>query len=173
MTNFTGTRRATSVTLTFLVTVCVSACGSSAPTLSNTRVERAIVESILREHGLHTTVACPSTIPRKAGHVFTCMAELDVGTYPVKVTETNGTGHVRYESQQPLVVLNIANVQSAIATSIARQRRLSATVTCPAEVLQQAGIVFTCTSILKGKSKRYPFTVTEVDGKGHVRYVGE
>jgi hypothetical protein len=68
-----------------------------------------------------------------------------------------------------LVVLNIAKVESAIRASIASERHLRSTVTCPAEVLQQAGLVFTCEATIN--RKRYPFTVSEVDGKGHVRYV--
>jgi hypothetical protein len=37
-------------------------------------------------------------------------------------------------------------------------------------VIQKAGIVFTCTATVAGRS--YPFAVTEVDDHGHVRYVG-
>lgn len=153
-----------------LATVCVSACGSSAPTLNMVRVEHAVAKSILKEHGLYTTVTCPSKVPQRAGRAFTCQAHLDVGTYPVTGTETNGSGHVRYDNQQPLVVLNIAKVEHAISASISHQRGLPSTVTCPAAVLQRAGIVFTCRAMVNGK--RYPFVVTQVDDEGHVRYVG-
>jgi hypothetical protein len=156
-----------------LAAMCVSACGSSTPTLNTARVERAVARSILRERGLRTTVVCPSRVPRKAGHVFTCTARLDVGSYPVTVAETNASGDVRYEDRRPLVVLDIAKVEHAIAASISRQRGLRASVTCPAEVLQQAGIVFDCAATISGEGgRRYPFVVTEVDGDGHVRYVG-
>jgi hypothetical protein len=100
------------------------------------------------------------------------MARLDVGSYPVAVTETNGRGHVRYEDVHPLIALDIANVESAIAKSIARQRHLRASVTCPAEVLQDAGVVFTCTATVRSTARRYAFAVTEANNKGHVRYVG-
>jgi hypothetical protein len=95
-----------------------------------------------------------------------------VGTYPVTVTETDGNGRVSYRDDKPLVVLNIAKVQHAIEASVFSQRKLRATASCPSEVLQRAGIVFRCTAVVRGRTRRYPFEVREVDGAGHVRYVG-
>jgi hypothetical protein len=154
----------------FMSTILASACGSRTATLNTAAVERAAQASILTEHNLHTTVRCPAKVPQKAGFVFTCTASLDVGTYPVVVIETSGSGHVRYQNRAPLVTLNIPHVELGISQSILSQRHLRSTVTCPAEVIQQAGIAFTCTATVKGR--RYPFAVTEVDGNGHVRYVG-
>jgi hypothetical protein len=153
-----------------LMAPLLSACGSSTPTLNTVTEERAIAASILAQHHLHAAVQCPSSPPRKAGFTFACTAKFDVGTYPVTVSETNGRGHVRYQDQDPLVALDIAKVEQSIAQSIRAQRRLSSTVICPAEVLQKVGIVFTCTATVS--SRGYPFVVTEVDGSGHVRYVG-
>jgi hypothetical protein len=153
-----------------LVAAFLPGCGSSTPTLNTIAVKRAIAASILTQHHLYATVGCPSRVPRKAGFVFTCTASLDVGTYPVRVTETNDSGDFRYENQAPLADLDIAGVQQAIRQSIRSQRGLESTVTCPAEVIQKTGIVFTCTATVDGQ--RYPFSVTEVDGEGHVRYVG-
>jgi hypothetical protein len=153
-----------------LVGPLLSGCGSSTPTLNTVTEERAIAASILTQHHLHARVQCPSNPPRKAGFTFTCTAKFDVGTYPVTVTETNGRGHVRYQDQDPLATLDIAKVEQSIVQSIRVQRRLSATVTCPEEVLQKAGVVFTCTATVSGRG--YPFAVTEADGDGHVRYVG-
>ncbi len=155
---------------TALAAPSISACGSSAPTLSVVPVERAIAASILAQHRLHATVRCPANPPLKAGLVFACTAKLDVGAYPVLVTETNARGHVQYQNEAPLVVLDIARVERAIAQSIRAQRGPRSTVACPAEVIQKAGIVFTCTATVAGRS--YPFAVTEVDDNGHVRYVG-
>jgi len=152
--------------------VCVSACGSSARSLDSAKVERAIAKSILSERGLYATVACPSKIPQKAGHAFVCAAHLDVGAYPVTVTESDGGGHVRYQDERPLVTLNIARVQRAIEASVFSQRRLRATAFCPAEVLQRAGLVFRCTAVIDGGTRRYPFIVSEVGNAGHVQYVG-
>jgi hypothetical protein len=154
-----------------LATVSLVGCGSSATTLDSARVERAIANSILRERNLYTMVTCPSKVPQQAGHVFTCTAHLDVGTYPIAVTETNGSGHVRYENQRPLVVLDTRQVQRAISASLLHQRRLRSTVRCPAEVLQQAGLKFTCSASVNGRA--YPFVVSELDSAGHVRYVAQ
>lgn len=145
-------------------------CGRSAQTLSTAPVERAIAQSILAQRHVHTRVDCPSTVQRKAGFIFKCTARLNVGTYPVLVTETNGDGHVRYENASRLAVLDSAKVQRAIGRSILSQRHLQSTVTCPREILQQAGVEFTCTATVGGRA--YPFAVTEIDADGHVRYLG-
>jgi hypothetical protein len=148
----------------------LSGCGNSAPTLNTVTVERAIAASILAQHHLYATVRCPPKVSKETGTVFTCTAALNVGTYPVTVTETNDSGHVSYQDRTPLVALDIAKVEQAIKQSIGSQRHLSATVTCPAEVLQEAGVVFTCTATVNRKPS--PFEVTETDNDGHVRYIG-
>jgi hypothetical protein len=154
-----------------LAAVFICGCGSSARSLDSVKVERAIATSIVKEHGIYTTVACPAKVPQQAGHVFMCTARLEVGAYPVKAIETNGSGRVSYANQQPLVVLNIAKVQRAIEASIFSQRHLRAAASCPAEVLQRAGLVFSCTARIKGGARSYPFRVSEVDNAGHVRYL--
>jgi Domain of unknown function (DUF4333) len=153
-----------------LVAPPLSGCGGSKPALSTVIDERAIAASILAQHHLYATVRCPPKVPKKTGTVFTCTASLDVGTYPVTVTETNDSGHVSYQDRAPLVALDIAKVERAIEQSIDSQKHLSATATCPSEVIQKAGVVFTCTATVDGKP--YPFEVTETDSDGHVRYVG-
>jgi hypothetical protein len=153
-----------------LVASLLCGCGASAPALDTVTVERAIATSILTQHHLYTTVRCPSRVPRRAGFAFTCTASLNVGTYRVAATETNDRGHVEYRGQTSLVTLKISSVEQAIRQSISTQRHLGSTVTCPSEVLQRAGIVFTCTALARGRS--YPFEVTEIDGDGHVRYIG-
>jgi Domain of unknown function (DUF4333) len=154
-----------------VLAVCsLTGCGSSKPKLDTAVVERAVAASILTQHHLHANVGCPSKVPRRAGFAFTCTARLNVGEYPVLVTQTNGSGHVSYQNKTPLVTLNIARVEQAISRSILSQRHLRSTVTCPLEVIQKAGIAFTCTATVNGQ--RYPFSVTEIDGSGHVRYLG-
>lgn len=156
--------------VTLVVCGVLSGCGSSTPRLNTAAINRAIAGSILAQHHLHATVKCPSNTPRKTGLAFTCTASLNVGTYPIVVTETNGSGHVRYENQAPLLALNVGRVEQAIRHSIRSQRQLDSTVTCPAEVIQKTGITFTCTATVTGQN--YPFAVTELDGDGHVQYVG-
>ena len=175
MTTDRSPRRLTklvAVSAALLATACVCACESSTRSLDSAKVERAIAGSILKEHDLHATVACPSKVPQKSGHVFTCTARLDVGAYPVTVTEVDGSGRVRYANERPLVVLDVAKVQQAIEASVYSQRRLRATAACPPEVLQQKGLVFRCTATVAGSARSYPLLVTETDGRGHVRYIG-
>lgn len=171
-------RRCTRTALAVLATACLAACGSSVAsrmsqgTLSVARVERAITTSALAEHGVHAAVTCPGDVPEKAAYAFTCTAKLSVGSYPVTVTETNGHGHVRYDGTEPLAALDISKVEHAIVASVAQQRRLRASVSCPGEVLQQAGLVFDCTATIAGRRGLYRFAVTETDDQGHVAYVG-
>ena len=115
---------------------------------------------------------CPSKVVQRAGHVFTCSAHLDVGEYPLTVTELDGSGKVRFRDVKPLVALDIAKVRSAIQMSVLSQRHLHATVSCPAEVLQRSGLIFGCTAVVEGQDRRYPFVVREVDNAGHVRFLG-
>ncbi len=150
--------------------VCLSACASSTPALNTSKVQQAIAGSVLSEHHLRATVACPPKVPARAGHTFTCAASLSVGSYPIRVTEINASGHVRYENPTPLAALDTTRVEAAIRQSILGQRHLRSTVACPGEVLQQAGVAFTCSATVAGRS--YRFAVTEVDGDGHVRYLG-
>jgi hypothetical protein len=146
-------------------------CGSSgASTLNTATVERDIAATILAQHGLHVAVVCPHDVSREAGTSFACAVRLDAGRYPIAVTETNAAGRVRYVSTAPLAILDAASVERAIERSIAQQRRLGSRVSCPKQVLQGAGIRFTCLATVNGR--RYPFEVVQTDGHGHVRYVG-
>jgi hypothetical protein len=157
--------------LVAVIVAVASGCGSSRPaTLDVVAVERSVAESILTERHIYATVGCPASVPQRAGYRFTCTANLTVGTYPVTVTEVDDRGHVRYANSAPLVALDVAAVRAAIAHSIQVQRHLRARVSCPSEVLQKAGVAFRCTATVNGRA--YPFTVTETDDRGRVRYVG-
>jgi len=168
-----GVWRAGSVTVAALFAiVSASACGSTARRLDDAKVQRAIERAILSEHDLHTRVVCPAMVPEQAGHVFVCSALLDVGAYPVTVTEIDGRGAVRFRDRRPLVALNIPKVERAIEASILSQRHIDATVSCPSEVLQQAGLAFRCTAMVHGSVSTHPFSVRELDNAGKVRYAG-
>lgn len=150
----------------------VSACGSSTKTIARAKVERAIANSIAREHGLYANVLCPANVAQRSGYEFTCTARLQVGDYPVTVTEVDGNGNVRYESGTPLITLDVAKVQRAIETSVLSQRGVHATASCPAEVRQEQGLSFRCSASVRGSAGSYPFTVSQLDDAGHVSYVG-
>jgi|GEM_PF-1956016 len=171
-TDALGGRRGGAVAVALVMAVVLSACGKTTTTLNTAKTREAIAATLLTTRGLHTTVTCPSNVPQKAGHQFTCSAQLEVGSYPIVVTETNNSGHVRYGNVRPLLLLNVAKIERSIAESILRQRRLHVTVSCPAEILQEAGLNFKCTARINGKGTPYAFVVSEVDGSGHVRYVG-
>jgi Domain of unknown function (DUF4333) len=148
----------------------MSGCGSGSSTMSTAQIEKTISKTILRERGIQTAVKCPGHVQRKAGVEFVCAANLEVGSYPIAVTVTDSKGRTRFGNTAPLVILNSGKVQRAIEASILAQRHLRSSVSCPAQVLQRAGVNFACTAIVGGKS--YPFAVTETNSAGHVRYVG-
>jgi Domain of unknown function (DUF4333) len=146
----------------------LAGCGSGGRTLDNAAVQRAIARTILAQRHIQVAVSCPSGLPSKADVHFVCLAKLDVGSYPVPVAVTNDAGHVVYRNQAPLVALDTPHVERAIGDSILRQRRARAQVSCPAEVLQQADLRFTCRAEFDGGE--HPFAVREVDDHGRVRY---
>jgi hypothetical protein len=175
-----GPRRAIARSLAVLaagavVSAAAIGCGSSGSskhtTVETTTVQRSIAASILAQRHVPTTVKCPTKVPAVTGIGFTCVAKLDVGSYPVAVVVKDTKGHVRYGNQAPLIVLDIARVQQSIARSILEQRKLVATVTCPAHVLQQKGLKFICKARVGEAS--YPFAVEQTDASGHVRYIGQ
>jgi hypothetical protein len=67
------------------------------------------------------------------------------------------------------VILNTEKVERSVERSIRAQRHLVATVSCPDNVEQRRGNNFTCFATIG--SRRYPVTVSQVDGNGHVQYV--
>lgn len=162
--------------LSAVVCLAVAACGSSAPKkINRIALERSIARSILVQHHLSTKVSCPANVSELSGGHFSCYALLQVGRYRVPVTQVNGRGDVSWHARQPIVLLNIVRVKKAIETSIVKQRKVRAKVTCPAQVLQAAGLRFTCLATTHGGRKvragSYPFRVTETDGAGHVAYI--
>jgi len=168
----TATRRLLAASVLVATGVTMAGCGGGGHELNSASVQHAIEQTVLAQRGLRTPVSCPSSIPQSAGHTFTCTASLSVGTFAVDVTETDANGHVRYAEQQPLRVLDIVKVEQAIQAAAATQRHVTATVSCPPNVLQAAGVAFRCVAVAHGSTRQYPFAVTEIDGNGHVRYVG-
>ena len=65
-------------------------------------------------------------------------------------------------------ILNTTKVARAIQQSSLAQRDEHAQVSCPIDVPQQRGHVFSCTALVGRVSTR--FVVTELDGSGHVHY---
>jgi hypothetical protein len=67
--------------------------------------------------------------------------------------------------------LDNEKIERSIEGSILQQRHKPAAAQCPALELKKKGVVFTCIAITRN-GVRTPFKVTEVDGNGHVKYVG-
>jgi hypothetical protein len=76
----------------------LSACGGGSPKviLNTERVERAIEASIKTQRHLTAAVTCPVNIEQKKGNNFTCFATVNGKSYPFRVTQTDGKGHVTY-----------------------------------------------------------------------------
>jgi hypothetical protein len=71
-------------------------------------------------------------------------------------------------SSHPQTMLNTERVERAIEQSSLVQRGQRVRVTCPAGVHQRKALVFYCTAAAAHISTQ--FTVTQVDGAGHVHY---
>jgi hypothetical protein len=69
---------------------------------------------------------------------------------------------------EPSVTLNTGKIERAIERSSLAQRGVHPTVSCPPEIVQKKGLVFSCAAVVKGTSTR--FVVTQQDDAGHVRY---
>lgn len=67
------------------------------------------------------------------------------------------------------VILNTERVERAIESSIAVQRHFASSVSCPVNIVQQGGVVFTCQAAVRGRT--YPVVVTETDSNEHVTFV--
>jgi hypothetical protein len=65
-------------------------------------------------------------------------------------------------------ILDTEKVERAIENSSVAQRGQRPRASCPAGVHQKRGLMFTCTAVLGPGSTR--FTVTQLDGAGHVHY---
>jgi hypothetical protein len=154
-----------------IVATAVAGCGSSGPAkLVGATVARAIEQRIEKQSGVATAVNCAAPGVIKVGAAFRCSAKLAVGTYAVSVVAIDAKGNFRYSSSGPLRVLDSVAVEHAIARSIRRQLHARSSVTCPAPVLQRAGISFGCVATTK-RGVVHRFKVTELDGGGRVDIV--
>ena len=161
-----------------LACAAIAACGAStlAKTIAVVPLERSIARSVLTQQHVNVKVSCPPGVREKAGGTFSCYALLQVGRYRITVSQVDGRGDLRWHARQPLTLLNTLEVERRIALSIRAQRKVAAKVTCPTQVLQAAGVRFTCTAKTPGsrtvKAGSYPFEVTEVNNSGYVTYIG-
>jgi hypothetical protein len=73
-------------------------------------------------------------------------------------------------SESRPIVLNTEKIERAIERSSMAQRGKDADVSCPSGVVQEKGSVFSCSAVVGHQTAR--FTVKQLDGAGHVRYVG-
>jgi hypothetical protein len=67
------------------------------------------------------------------------------------------------------VILNTERVERAIESSIFQQRHLASSVSCPVNIIQKSGAVFSCQATVRGRV--FSVVVTETDSNGHVTYV--
>lgn len=71
-------------------------------------------------------------------------------------------------SSESAATLDTGKIERAIERSSLAQRGVHPKVSCPPNVVQEKGLVFSCTAVVEGVSTR--FVVTQQDDVGHVRY---
>ena len=76
----------------------LAACGSSpaATILDTETIETSIERSILSQRDREADVSCPSGVHQQEGLEFSCVATVRSGDTRFLVTQTDGSGHVRY-----------------------------------------------------------------------------
>ena len=156
-------------------TLLLAACGSGGSSATNAQAktvnvfeaDAALAAEIVEKDHVDTEIKCPTPIDLRKGYSFTCVAKFKVGTDKIAVTETNNSGDVSIKPEAPLVVLNLGKVEHEIEQSVAKGTSIRAHVTCPQQVMQRSGIVFTCTATINGKAHK--FTVTETSASGQVQ----
>jgi hypothetical protein len=153
-----------------LLAAVIVGCGGD-DNLMTANYARAIEQSVLQQHDQVVKAECPPEVPKEKGHTFTCTVHLDVGSYPVTVTEVDDDGSVKYGNPQPAVLLDVKNVERAIAEEIHKQRDLDSQVTCPKVVLQKAGLTFECKAAVEGGTETR-FRVEQTDDAGNVSFTG-
>ncbi|MBA2420138.1 MAG: DUF4333 domain-containing protein [Thermoleophilaceae bacterium] len=80
--------------------VALTACGSEGSTILNTeKVERAIEQSALAQRKQTARVYCPSGVHQKKGVEFSCTAVVKRRRTRFVVTQSDGSGQVRYEGR--------------------------------------------------------------------------
>ena len=143
------------------------AAGRASRPSTTCRLERAIARTIRSEHGLATRVTCPPASP--GGGTRLDMHGASTGRrLPGHGRPDRRQGARPLRERGPLAALDMAKVERAIAASILAQRHTHATVSCPHQVLQKAGIQFRCIATVSSTGARQPFVVGEVNGYGHV-----
>ncbi|HEU4681565.1 MAG TPA: DUF4333 domain-containing protein [Gemmatimonadales bacterium] len=71
-------------------------------------------------------------------------------------------------SSESAAMLDTSKIERAIARSSLAQRGAHPKVSCPPEVAQEKGLVFSCIAVIEGTRTR--FIVTQQDDAGRVRY---
>jgi hypothetical protein len=71
-------------------------------------------------------------------------------------------------SSESAAVLDTSKIERAIERSSLAQRGIRPKVSCPPEIAQEKGRVFSCTAVVGGVGTR--FVVTQQDDVGGVRY---
>jgi hypothetical protein len=74
-----------------------------------------------------------------------------------------------WNSTSSPVILNTERVERAIESSILQQRHLTSSVSCPVNIVQKSGVVFTCQATVHGRL--FPVVVSQTDSSGHVTYL--
>ena len=71
--------------------------------------------------------------------------------------------------QSTPVILDTISVERSIEASIRVQRHLSSSVSCPLDIVQKSGVVFSCVATVR--HHQFRVVVTETNDNGHVVYV--
>ncbi|HEY7106810.1 MAG TPA: DUF4333 domain-containing protein [Acidimicrobiia bacterium] len=147
----------------------VAADGAAAATLHVAPLRREIARQIAATYpGLTSgNVACPERVTRRTGVTSTCTVQLPGTFLFVDVTQTDGSGTVRFESVQALLE------RSELEQFVAANASLPATVTCGTTdwLVARPGDLVACHAAIADGSQRDVQVVVR-DTAGNVTITG-
>lgn len=136
--------------------------------LDGSSLQTQIADGMASQAGGTWTVTCPSDIPMEKDATFTCDAtNTDGTTSTITVTQTDADGNVTWNSD--ISALDLAKVESSVATDLGTQVGGTWTVTCPDKVDIGQGKTFTCDAS-SDSGQTTPITVTQTDTDGNISW---
>jgi hypothetical protein len=156
-----------------LLTGCSVSIGSSDE-LNVDKGRREIERFIQRKNHVRARVTCPAHVKAQKGGRYRCYAHLAVGVVPVLVTQRDDNGNVHIDVADRHLV-PIGRLKRFIADGIRAQNpdltdpKIPVVVRCPATVVEQRGLSFTCRATLAGTPRVVDVDQTDSVGGVHFR----
>lgn len=149
------------------ITETTASAPNLAPAEATKQVESAIAQNLPKEIGVPLkSVSCPPQEALKPGKVFDCKAQIDQGSFPVRVTVKDDTGSLNFKTKQ---ILRLSAAETQLQQSIKQREKLDVKADCGAKVqlFQKVGEKFNC-ELKTPTGKAGSATITAISEEGKV-----